>query len=56
MNRSFRVAWPLAAFIALSAVFPNPANAQAPKTFVLKFNHVLGPKEPYHEGRTTKAS
>ena len=50
MNRSFRVAWPLAAFIALSGLFLNPANAQAPKTFVLKFNHVLGPKEPYHEG------
>jgi tripartite ATP-independent transporter DctP family solute receptor len=26
------------------------AQAQAPKTFTLKFNHVLGPKEPYHDG------
>lgn len=26
------------------------AAAQAPKTYSLKFNHVLGPKEPYHEG------
>src|SRR3970040_1191793 len=25
------------------------AQAQ-PKTYSLKFNHVLGPKEPYHEG------
>ena len=25
------------------------ALAQAPKTYTLKFNHVLGPKEPYHE-------
>ncbi|KRQ97150.1 C4-dicarboxylate TRAP transporter substrate-binding protein [Bradyrhizobium valentinum] len=24
--------------------------AQTPKTFTLKFNHVLGPKEPYHDG------
>ena len=26
------------------------AQAQAPQTFTLKFNHVLGPKEPYHQG------
>jgi tripartite ATP-independent transporter DctP family solute receptor len=26
------------------------AHAQAPKTNTLKFNHVLGPKEPYHDG------
>ena len=26
------------------------APAQAQKTFTLKFNHVLGPKEPYHDG------
>jgi tripartite ATP-independent transporter DctP family solute receptor len=26
------------------------AHAQAAKTYSLKFNHVLGPKEPYHEG------
>jgi tripartite ATP-independent transporter DctP family solute receptor len=25
-------------------------HAQAPKPFTLKFNHVLGPKEPYHDG------
>ncbi len=27
-----------------------PAAAQQPKTYQLKFNHVLGPKEPYHDG------
>ena len=26
------------------------SHAQPAKTFVLKFNHVLGPKEPYHAG------
>jgi tripartite ATP-independent transporter DctP family solute receptor len=26
------------------------AQAQPAKTFSLKFNHVLGPKEPYHDG------
>jgi tripartite ATP-independent transporter DctP family solute receptor len=29
---------------------PSPTLAQAPKTFTLKFNHVLGAKEPYHQG------
>ena len=28
------------------------AFGQAPKTYSLKFNHVLGPKEPYHDGFT----
>lgn len=31
------------------------ALAQAPKTYTLKFNHVLGPKEPYHDGFTAWA-
>jgi tripartite ATP-independent transporter DctP family solute receptor len=31
------------------------AQAQAAKTFTLKLNHVLGPKEPFHEGFTTWA-
>ncbi len=26
------------------------SNVQAQQTFTLKFNHVLGPKEPYHDG------
>jgi len=37
--------------LALSmALACNIVQAQAPKTYSLKFNHVLGPKEPYHEG------
>ena len=28
----------------------TPVLGQAPKTYTLKFNHVLGPKEPYNEG------
>lgn len=40
----------LAAAVLAIAAAAAPAMAQAPKSFVLKFNHVLGPKEPYHEG------
>src|SRR3990172_1088067 len=32
------------------AVLFTTAQAQTAKTFVLKFNHVLGAKEPYHQG------
>jgi len=32
-----------------------PAEAQSGKTFTLKLNHVLGPREPFHEGFTTWA-
>jgi tripartite ATP-independent transporter DctP family solute receptor len=40
----------LLAVVVLSlAVIATTAQAQAPK-FVLKFNHVLGAKEPYHQG------
>ncbi|MCX7962110.1 MAG: C4-dicarboxylate TRAP transporter substrate-binding protein [Burkholderiales bacterium] len=39
----------IAAFCALLAGVAGPALAQTPK-YTLKFNHVLGPKEPYHEG------
>ncbi|HVL57090.1 MAG TPA: C4-dicarboxylate TRAP transporter substrate-binding protein [Burkholderiaceae bacterium] len=35
----------LAAFAGAS-----PAAAQAQKTYTIRFNHVLGPKEPYHAG------
>lgn len=38
-----------AAMGLLSALAWQPALAQA-KTYTLKFNHVLGPKEPYHDG------
>lgn len=40
----------VAALAILAALGCSPAEAQAPKTFTLKFNHVLGPKEPYHAG------
>jgi tripartite ATP-independent transporter DctP family solute receptor len=40
----------LAVLVVCVAVVWTTAQAQAPKTFVLKFNHVLGPKEPYHLG------
>jgi tripartite ATP-independent transporter DctP family solute receptor len=39
------------AALALSmALACTTAQAQVPKMYSLKFNHVLGPKEPYHEG------
>jgi tripartite ATP-independent transporter DctP family solute receptor len=40
---------PLAAMLGLLAAFAF-APSQAQKTYTLKFNHVLGPKEPFHEG------
>jgi len=46
----------LLAVAALPAVLVGTAgHAQPAKTFVLKFNHVLGPKEPYHAGFQTWA-
>lgn len=41
---------PICALLALAGAWCAPAVAQAPNTFTLKFNHVLGPKEPYHDG------
>ena len=39
------------AVLAAGLLAAGLAAAQAPaKTYSLKFNHVLGPKEPYHEG------
>lgn len=45
-------AWRLGAALGLAwaALHGPQALAQAPKAHTLKFNHVLGPKEPYHEG------
>jgi tripartite ATP-independent transporter DctP family solute receptor len=44
-------AWVAWAAVAAWAVLAAPAvQAQTPKVFVLKLNHVLGPKEPYHQG------
>ena len=42
----------LAAVGLLMAVAHPAVHAQAAKTYTLKFNHVLGPKEPFHEGFT----
>ena len=41
---------PLSAALGFMAFNASIAPAQAPKTYTLKFNHVLGPKEPYHQG------
>ena len=38
------------AALAAAALVGTAGLAQAQQTFTLKFNHVLGPKEPYHEG------
>jgi tripartite ATP-independent transporter DctP family solute receptor len=46
-TRGFALGAALALSMALASTL---AHAQAPKTYTLKFNHVLGPKEPYHEG------
>jgi tripartite ATP-independent transporter DctP family solute receptor len=37
------------------ALTATHAQAQAAKTFTLKLNHVLGPREPFHAGFTTWA-
>ena len=46
---------PLSAALGFMAFNASIAPAQAPKTYTLKFNHVLGPKEPYHQGFMTWA-
>jgi TRAP-type transport system periplasmic protein len=43
------------AALGLLALGAAPAQAQTGKSFTIKFNHVLGPKEPYHEGFMTWA-
>lgn len=43
---------PLVAVLALLAFISTPAQAQAQKTYTLKFNHVLSPQEPFHQGFT----
>jgi tripartite ATP-independent transporter DctP family solute receptor len=47
---NLKTAMQLCAALALFAVQPPAALAQAQKTYTLRFNHVLGPREPYHEG------
>lgn len=48
--KSIPITLGVVAAAALLAVAAPAAHAQAAKTYSLKFNHVLGPKEPYHEG------
>jgi len=52
MIRALRASAALAALVVVSVGLTGPtlAQAQAQPTFTLKFNHVLGPKEPFHEG------
>jgi tripartite ATP-independent transporter DctP family solute receptor len=38
--------------VAAGLLLALNASGQAQKTYSLKFNHVLGPKEPYHDGFT----
>lgn len=45
---SLRLGLGIAAFAMLVAGGCATAQAQDSKTYTLKFNHVLGPKEPYH--------
>ena len=50
---AMKVMRPVYAAVGLAAALVcTGAAAQAPKTYSLKFNHVLGPKEPYHDGVT----
>ncbi len=49
MRSASRVIMLLTAMVLTLAIVCTTAQAQAPK-FVLKFNHVLGAQEPYHQG------
>jgi tripartite ATP-independent transporter DctP family solute receptor len=54
--KATRAMRPVCAAVGLAAALVCAgAHAQAPKTFSIKFNHVLGPKEPYHQGFTNWA-
>jgi tripartite ATP-independent transporter DctP family solute receptor len=50
MRRGTKALLLLTALALVVVAAGSTVQAQAPKTFVLKFNHVLGPKEPYHAG------
>ena len=47
--RTFRTVLSLIAALGFAVLGHTVAQAQTPK-YTLKFNHVLGPKEPYHDG------
>jgi len=49
MKAATRIVMLLTLMVFSLAILCTTAQAQAPK-FVLKFNHVLGVKEPYHQG------
>lgn len=49
MKSATRIIMLLTVLVFSLAILCTAAQAQTPK-FVLKFNHVLGPKEPYHQG------
>ena len=50
--RNVKMMVPICAALSVAVLGCGTALAQAPNTFTLKFNHVLGPKEPYHDGFT----
>ena len=50
--RNVKMMVPICAALSVTLLGSGTALAQAPNTFTLKFNHVLGPKEPYHDGFT----
>ncbi|HYL81361.1 MAG TPA: TRAP transporter substrate-binding protein DctP, partial [Candidatus Acidoferrum sp.] len=50
MKPATRIILLLTVLVFSLAILCTAAQAQAPKTYVLKFNHVLGVKEPYHQG------
>jgi tripartite ATP-independent transporter DctP family solute receptor len=50
--RNVKMMVPICAVLGVAVLGCGTALAQAPNTFTLKFNHVLGPKEPYHDGFT----
>jgi TRAP-type transport system periplasmic protein len=50
--RNVKIMVSISAALSFAVLGGGVALAQAPNTFTLKFNHVLGPKEPYHDGFT----
>ncbi len=53
--RSLKALMSACAALGLMALDAPEASAQAQKTYTIKFNHVLGAREPYHEGFLTWA-
>jgi tripartite ATP-independent transporter DctP family solute receptor len=50
MNFLSRHTWSIGAAVGLVAALGASSAMAQQKTYQLKFNHVLGPKEPYHDG------